>query len=172
MMKKHRKTARPASPDWFEIEEKILIHQVGGSNIKAYLDKERYYATISTILIRKLNDKLNLRYLLAIINSSLIRYWYKKQAVTSTVKLSELRRIPIFDININDSKQSKIYAQLITLVDKIQELFKKENKMEEHTDSYNNLKKKIKEVNENINDNIFRLYGLTDKEKSEVLNIK
>ncbi|MDD5132971.1 MAG: TaqI-like C-terminal specificity domain-containing protein [Candidatus Nanoarchaeia archaeon] len=161
-MLENRKTARPASKNWFETNEKIIIHQVGGSNIKGYLDTDKYYATISTILIKKnKNTPFDLRYVLGILNSSLIRYWYKKQSVTSTVKLSEIRRIPIFNIDLNNKLEKYIYTQIIRYVNKIQTL-KKMNKIKDKTDEYD---KKIDNL-------VFNLYNLNKQERNCILNLK
>ena len=157
-MIKHRKTARPASKDWFEIKEKIIIHQVGGAKIKACIDTNNYYATISTILIRKLSNNLSLKYLLSIINSKLIGYWYKKQSVTSTVKVSEIRRMPIKVLHL-DKQQP-----LIKLVDSMLSLNKQfqEEKNEEHKKK---IKKEIEKTDQQIDDLVYQLYGITEEEK-------
>jgi len=164
-MIKHRKTARPASLDWFEINEKIIIHQVGGSNIKAYLDKESYYATISTIIIRKYPNSLyDLRYVLAILNSSLIKHWYKKQAVTSTVKVSELRRIPMHSVKGN--LEQKIYSRLLMLVENIQTIKDKFLQLKDKkTDEKVRLEKEIEKLDSEIDEEVYKLYGITDEEK-------
>ena len=123
-MIEHRKTARPASPDWFEIPEKILIHQVGGAKIKACLDLDMYYSTISTIVMRPLSKEYDLKFILALLNSKLMSYWYKNQSVTSTVKVDELRKIPVQIIK-NNKKKKNCYKNLIHLSKKISGLYKR-----------------------------------------------
>jgi len=117
-MTQHRKTARPASPDWFDIPEKILVHQVGGAKIKACLDLDQCYCTISTIVIRPLDKGYNLKFILPILNSKLISFWYKNQSVTSTVKVDELRKIPVPLIK-NNQKINKLSSTLISSSEKI-----------------------------------------------------
>ena len=160
MMKKHRKTARPASKDWFEIDEKIVIHQVGGAKIKACLDIDSYYATISTILIKRLNNFLNLKYLLSIINSKLIAYWYKKQSVTSTVKVSEIRRMPI-KISTPERQQPfiKLVDRMLSLNKQLQEIGDKK------TAQTAKLDEEIRKTDKEIDELVYKLYNVTEAEK-------
>ncbi len=125
-MIQHRKTARPASSDWFEIPKKILVHQVGGAKIKACLDLDQYFSTISTIIIRPLNKEYDLYFILALLNSKLISYWYKNQSVTSTVKVEELRKIPIPIIKLN-RKIKECYNNLLHLSNNIYNLYRSMN---------------------------------------------
>ena len=159
-MIKHRTTARPASKDWFEIEEKIVIHQVGGAKMKASIDTNNYYATISTILIRKISNYLSLKYLLSIINSKLIGYWYKKQSVTSTVKVSEIRRMPIKIISLEKQQP------LIKLVDLMLSLNKSLNELKDKsTDEKARIEADIKKTDQEIDELVYKLYGMTEAEK-------
>ena len=135
--------------DIFESEEKLLFRRVSESLIFTY-DNEQYFA-LNTLVVVNLRDtsKLNLKFLLALLNSRLLNYIYKNKfkstkKVFSEIQAKSVAKLPI--VNIPLEKQSNI----IKIVDEI--IYK--NRCEIDT-------KKLEEYIDKI---VYELYGLSEEE--------
>lgn len=70
--------------------------------IAAY-DNDNIHGLYTCSVITKKNDcKLDLKYILCILNSKLINYWYKFYDTDIEIKLSSMKQIPIPEIEIKD----------------------------------------------------------------------
>ena len=92
---------RSRTPDVFE-ENKIMIQRItGGSKpIKAAFDNSGYYNKESILNLQLLSDEFSYYYILALLNSSTINWFYKQKFTNNsklTVNLSKeyLEQIPI-----------------------------------------------------------------------------
>ena len=137
------------------VGERILIRQIPNKLpycIKASYTNEHFYNDINSMVIFNSN-KYDLKYILAILNSKLISFWFANKLdklqrnIFPQFKVNELANFPIFNIDINN----QIYKELIKLVDNI----------------YNN--KKFDTNNNKIDQLVYKLYNLT---KSEITNIE
>lgn len=108
------------------------------------------------------------KYLLAILNSALITYFYKN--ISSTYRGGYLRFIyqylitlPIRTINFNDPADVARHDKMVSLVDQMIDLNKKlaESKMPQTTEILN---RQIDLTDERIDQLVYELYGLTDEE--------
>ena len=106
-------------------------------------------------------------------NSKLIAYWYKKQSVTSTVKVSEIRRIPIKLLDLKNKTELEKYQKVIeatkeiaSLKDDLCGLFDKMTNSRSETE-----RKLTQKINE-LDSQIYSLYGLNEEQvnivKSEI----
>lgn len=92
-----------ARPEEVFINDKILIQRIsgGGMPIKAYLDKKQYYAYASlNILQLKDNTAYSLEYILALLNSKLLNWFYtnnfsNKSNLTVNISKTFLEKLPI-----------------------------------------------------------------------------
>jgi len=106
-------------------------------------------------LIPKDNVNLNLLYLLGLLNSKLIDFYYKNKFKSTHVGggYLDLRGVQIkkLPIKLPSEKQSK---RIKELVERIME-FHKQGKSEQQ----------IKNVDYEIDEEVYKLYGITDEEK-------
>lgn len=102
--------------------EKIILREITGKYPKSLLatyTNEDYLFNMSNIAILPKNSQINLKYILAIISSSLLSYFFIKNTAKSVRKmfpkiiLNDLRKFPIK--LIDQSKQN----EFVTLIDKI-----------------------------------------------------
>ncbi|MGL4377305.1 MAG: TaqI-like C-terminal specificity domain-containing protein, partial [Microcoleaceae cyanobacterium] len=95
---------------------KILIRQTS-DKIRGYYDEEKFYCQNSLFIIT--SDSINLKYLLALLNSKLINFYYgiknpQKGKVFAEIKPSVIKEIPIIiDINPRDLKYIKLLVEQI-----------------------------------------------------------
>ena len=149
----------------FGKKKKILIARVT-RKLQCAIDKEGRFVGKATILFNYDNDE---NYLLGILNSKLINYWYSKKYETTHMAsrylrfdIPYLKQIPITEIPVLNKKT------FIDLVDKILKITKE---LSEHDaqagDDYliNSTKQaKVKEYECQIDQMVYKLYDLTDDE--------
>ncbi|OFY95547.1 MAG: hypothetical protein A3K10_00935 [Bacteroidetes bacterium RIFCSPLOWO2_12_FULL_31_6] len=143
---------RARTKEIFEAKEKLLIQRITGGNkpIKVAYDNNQLYNKESiNNLILKEDTPFKIKYILGLLNSNLVNWFYTNQFTnqsTLTVNLSKEYLVQIPIANLNDKQQDKI----VQIVDKVLEM-KKSNK-----DS-SSLEKQINEM-------IYKLYDLTEEE--------
>ncbi|HLD42914.1 MAG TPA: N-6 DNA methylase [Candidatus Nanoarchaeia archaeon] len=153
---------RGKTPDLFEKPEKILTQHVSGRIIAA-LDCDEYYA-LQTINLIFSKGKISNKYLLALLNSKLINFYYDSyfnmgSEFTTAVATENLDLLPIKQI---PEKQQPI----IKLADKMISLNKNLNGLKDkQTDEKARLEKEIQKLDSEIDEEVYKLYGITEEEK-------
>jgi hypothetical protein len=89
--------------DIFE-QEKLIVRQILGKRIVTTFDDENYYTDQTTYVINKKTDKTDLHYLLTILNSKIIYYYFSNifsdnKTTFPKVKRSQLLELPIVELN-------------------------------------------------------------------------
>ncbi|HEC1708544.1 TPA: Eco57I restriction-modification methylase domain-containing protein [Campylobacter coli] len=135
---------------FFESGEKIVSVRKCIEPIFSYLNNEAY-VMLSLNVIK--TQRINVKYLTAILNSKLVAFWLKHkgkmQGNNYQIDKEPLLNIPIVTIN---SKNQKIADELINLVDEI--LKAKEQDKNANT----------QELENKINSLVYKLYNLTEDE--------
>ncbi len=136
----------------FLAKEKILLPRKSMQIYCAY-DDEQYFCLNTAYVCLLKNDNYKLRFILAILNSKLINYCYSKLFFGWQITIPALNCIGIPDIQL--SKQD----EFIVIVDKILSITKSADYLT------NSLKlDKVKEYEDQINQMVYKLYGLTKEE--------
>ena len=145
-------------------KRKIVIGRLN-KHIKAALDGGEYSVGKATILVLK--DGINEKYVLGVLNSNLLDFYYKL-LFTSThmgggyvsYDISYLKWLPIK--LPSEQEQRKI----IELVDKTIELNKELYKFgDKKTERRDNIESNIDRLNNQIENLIYKIYGITEEEK-------
>jgi type I restriction-modification system DNA methylase subunit len=158
-MKQHRKTARPGESSRFE-NEKILVARMGKNLIATY-DQGGLYVKDAMLLVKK--DDYSLKYILALVNSKLLNYYYREFFVTIDVLKNALLSIPISKIEFSKDSDKKTHEEIVSLVDKMLSLHKQLN--ESNFDSEKEpIERQIKATDKKIDRLVYQLYGLTEEE--------
>lgn len=153
----------------FLVKEKIIVRQTSDSLIGAF-DSQQYFTLDTTHLI--IPNKCNPKYILGLINSSLINFYYKVLVpetgkTFAEVKIINLKQLPIYPPSPEEIKN------LVPLVD---EMLKLNNELQEE------LKSTFKWLNnsfdvDKLSKKLSKYYELNEKEflnelKSKGVNIK
>lgn len=141
----------PHNRERFEVKEKIVTQRVNSSMqlLVAYDNQQSYFLdTVNVSKPETLRDGFSLKYILALLNSKLINYWYCYKYRMPTVGLYELHTIPVRKPN------KDVQERIIDLVDNVLK-GKVENK-------------EIREYTDEINELVFDTYGLTRDEKEYI----
>ncbi len=103
-MIKERPTARPGSAERFEVSEKLIVYRFLNKDnlIAGVYDNEQFYSLGSTYIVSaRVDNTLNMLYLLAIINSRLIAYYNARRFSGVKITLTELTQLPIHTIRFH-----------------------------------------------------------------------
>ena len=145
---KYGKNLMYPSNEEIMLQDKIFLRQTS-SDIKATLDTEKYYCQNSVFLI--FSKIINLKFLLGLLNSKLIGFYYKTNNPQTGKIFAEIKPVVIKSIPIPDIS-AELQQPIITLVDQILSA-KKENPAADTS-----------ELEREIDLLVYGLYGLTEEE--------
>ena len=162
LVRSYGKQGRSLPPEWIFTEPKILVQRTMRGmkrKLNGTYDEQAYYNLnrLSNVLVQ--DKRISTKYVLAILNSSLMDYYFQNAFTEYEVKPYHLKKLPI-KIAATD-----LQNELIELVDEISTLTHEC----EHEDSESIkkiLKEKIGTADKHINDKVCELYGfVTDEDK-------
>ena len=160
----------------FEQKQKILTQHVSGK-IVATLDEENYFAlqTINLVLAKE-RTKLSLKYILALLNSSLLNFYYDKyfnmgSEFTTAVSTENLDTLPIHNIDFSDKLEKKVHDEIVTKVNEMLSFNERINELnDKKTDEWLKLEEEIKRIDKEINGLVYSIYEINEKEKVIIEN--
>jgi hypothetical protein len=160
-MRVHRKTARPGTADRFE-QPKVLIRDTGNA-LQGTFDDELYYVKDVLVLLDVDRNAQKLKFLLGLLNSRLMKFYYETSFPTLHVQRDELASLPIRTIDFSNPEEVAQHDKLVALVENMLELQKKhhEARMERDKELY---ERQIKIVDAQIDKLVYNLYGLMEEE--------
>ncbi|MEK7169492.1 MAG: N-6 DNA methylase [Patescibacteria group bacterium] len=125
-----------------------------------YYTEEPYYGSRALNFIK--TDRINLKYLTGILNSKISYFWLKNRG-KQLGDLLQIDKGPLLDIPIciGDKEQQK---RTIDLVDKMTLLSKEFYSAEENSNEWERLKSEIGRTDKKIDEDVYKLYGLTEEE--------
>ena len=142
------------------------------TDLAAYLDREDnyYFVNVTTGGFGLTNDEKtgNLQYLCALLNSRLLDFYFKRIATTFhggyfAANKQYIGQLPIYPINFSDIIDKVRHDKMVALAEQVLSLNKQLSKAKTPNEK-TRLNRKIKVTNNQINQLVYELYGLTDKE--------
>lgn len=149
---------RPREERLFIAKEKLLL-QRRSPNLVATLDDEQFY-TLNTLYIlipRENNKEVSLKYILALLNSSLMNWVYRKTWLGWQVTIPALDILPIKLVSL------EVQQQLCDLVDKILTL--NEQLDDASHDQQEAMQEAISEIDRKIDEKVFEIYQIDKEDK-------
>ncbi len=149
-----------ARDERFFLGEKIIaLRKCPSRPIFTYTDFDCYVS--ATFYVIK-TERLNQKYLTGLLNSSLIKYWLKNKGKMQGSNF-QIDKEPLLNLPLLKPDE-KSQEQVAQLVDKVIELYQKFRDTSTNTDKWHSLKSEIEKVERQIDDAIYKLYGLINKE--------
>jgi hypothetical protein len=149
----------------FLTKEKLIFRRVS-KRLIATLDSEQFYGLHTLVVMNlKPNADIDLRYILAIFNSKLMTYYYRKVFASTKTIFSEIgaRQVEQLPIRITSHDLEK---NAIDLVDRMLFLNRKLKDMGgKLTDERERLVNEINQTDKNIENLVCKIYQLSDEEK-------
>ncbi len=124
---------RPQNMDKFEIAEKIILPDIANRG-ECYLDIEQRWILDTAYAIVPLQEqKINIRFLLGILNSPLLTYFLKETGTALRggyfrMKTAYLNPFPITPINFDIPEEKARHDKMVLLVERMLDLHKKNPK--------------------------------------------
>jgi hypothetical protein len=159
-MTRNRKTARPGDAVRFETE-KIIVARMGKALIATY-DSGGLYVKDAMLLLSK-DKSHSLRYLLGLINSRLLNYFYQEFFVTIDVLKNALLSLPIRRINFTDPTDKARHDKMVQLVESMLALHKHKAVARTQAEQ-EQIQRQIDATDRQIDTLVYELYGLTADE--------
>jgi hypothetical protein len=147
--------------------EKIVVPELAASNRFAIVSAAEFYVdTVCGITLRS-DVMLSLKYLLGVLNSRLVEWFYKQTTVPKAsgfyiYKTMFLKEIPIRTIDFDDPVDAALHGEIVTLVEQV--LDQGEELPLTSASRKADLETQIGEIDEKIDALIYELYGLTEEE--------
>jgi len=164
---------RARQSEWFEDKQKII-----GVRKTRYpkfaVVPEPYYADQSVIIVRlTIHKQFSPYFLTAILNSKVGHFWLfqqKRHGGQLQIDKEVLLHLPIPHIDFSKPDDKQIHDELVTLVGKIQILIgklaeSKEKGEDIFGDEGRELESEIDETGQRIDQLVYQLYAITDKER-------
>ncbi len=157
---------RPQNLDRFEVSEKIVLPDVANKG-SCYLDRQgKWLLDTAYAIVLKPNANLNLRFVIALLNSPLLNCYLKETGTPLRggyfrMKTAYLNPFPVCEINFSNPEEISKYDKIIGLVDQLLDLYKT------FTDSktgQEQIQRRLKVIENQINMLIFQLYNFTEEE--------
>ena len=146
--------------------QKIILAKLA-LRVEGFLDEKGVYASINTNCIHTPNKEYSIEYLAGLVNSKLLSFIYSE--LFSGLKMGggyfqfqapQIRILPIS--TASKEKQDQIGV----LVRKISLLYEKLNQIKDkQTDQKAQLEKEIQKLDNEIDEEVYKLYGITEEEK-------
>nr|WP_307906420.1 TaqI-like C-terminal specificity domain-containing protein [Clostridium botulinum] len=127
---------------------KILVRKTGNEIIAAY-DAEGIIIEQSLYGIINLKESFSYKYILGILNSQLINWYYKNYLVTNKESTPQLKKYRLNKIPIKNCNRN-VQGEIEILVDKVVRTLKNKNVKE--TEYYYKM----------LNQKVFSIYGIND----------
>ncbi len=162
-MRSHRKTARPGERERFECP-KILIRDTSYT-IRATYDEDNFYAK-DVLILHTPQRPCSLKYLLSILNSTLMAFYYNSRYTSIHVNRNETLNLPIRPIDFDNPDEKAVHDALATLAQRMLDLHQRlAAKGDVHDNEREQIERDIARTDREIDDLVYDLYGLTAQER-------
>lgn len=131
--------------------ERILIRETGNRITALYLDKEEFQQNRSLYSIKINNDDFLIKYVLSILNSRVIQFYYQNKFAANTdifpkIRIGQVKLLPVKKISLKEQKYFVGKAdQMLSLNKELQELSNKFQRMLEREFGLESLSKKLQD---------------------------
>ena len=149
------------------LNDKLMIRQTG-DRLYATIDTNKYYHLNNIHSFNLKDTNLSIKYILALLNSKLMSAYYllitlEKGRVMAQTDIETLEKLPIKPLP--EPQQQP----LIKLVDKMLSLNKRLNEIgDKKTDERAKIEEEIKKTDAEINELVYKIYGITAEEKKVI----
>jgi len=160
--------AEPRYSAHYDAPVKIIIRQTGDSLI-ATLDNSQFVVRDNLYTIIPRNDYCDLRYVLGLLNSRLLSWFYQKSInpekgeALAQVKRGHIAQLPIHCVGLSNIQDKARHDRMVEMVEQMLALNKQlaiTNTIHEKTA----LQRQIDATDRQIDQLVYELYGLTDEE--------
>ena len=165
--KRENITGRTTDEKKLGARPKILIRKTGDRLI-ATLDNSNLFPEQSLYFLFNKKSRAKYEFILGLINSKFCNFYYTNELITNRKSIAQLKkvhldRLPIPQMNFLDPMDKESHDRVVKQVEKILELKKKAKKARSPLEK-TQLERQIKATDNQIDQLVYELYGLSGKE--------
>jgi len=154
-------------------KEKIFFRRVSDRLVAAYDDRQFYALNTLVVMNKKDGIFYDLKFILGLFNSKLLNYYYcsflkSTKKVFSEIQARQVYQLPIKMLDLSLEKDKKKHSLIKTMVQNIIDLNKQLQIIPENTNKWHKLKEEIERLDRKIDEEVYKLYGLTEGEVKAV----
>lgn len=158
---------RPAAN--FDAAEKIVMRQTGDSLIAAFDNQQHLCLNNMHVLTPKDELEYNLKFILGIVNSELMNWYYQsinpeKGEALAEVKKTVVANLPLKTIDFKNPTEKAHHDEIVRHVDTLLKLHAERQATTLPT-RLEQIDARIHHSEQRINDIVYMLYGITDEER-------
>jgi len=167
-----RNLSRPRKPYLFN-GERLLVRQIPSKPpcciLACYVNENLINDNNSMIIRKHPEDEHNIKYIMGIVNSKLISFWFintfgkLQRKVFPQFKIKELSQFPIHRIYFDDPLDKTLHNKIVKLVDSMLDLHKKLAATKIPTDK-TRIQRQVATTDKQTDKLVYDLYGLTEEE--------
>ena len=160
--KKENITGRTTDKEKLGYIPKILIRKTGNS-FMATFDESGFFPEQSLYFLFNNKSNLDNKFLLGLINSKLLNFYYQNKLVTNKKSIAQIKKIDLDKLPIyNKPKEKAQHDRIVSLVEQMLELNKKVRTLQGHEKTV--VERQIESTDKEIDKLVYELYALTDDE--------
>jgi len=164
LMTKGKSTARPGEPDRFERDKLVISRMAHG--LVATLDERKFY--IKDALLAGLpRNGYDLRFLLGLLNSRALNFWYLSTFTSVDTHRNELMRLPIPKLDLSRSTDKDRHDGIVKLVDRMLDLMPRVQKAKTDAERQT-MEPAVRATDQAIDKLVYELFQMTQEEISLV----
>jgi hypothetical protein len=133
------------------------------SKLGGTIDYDSYYVKDVLILTKRTETEFGLEYVLGLLNSKLMRYYYETSFPTIHVQNKELGSLPFKSIDFANTKEKIKHDEIVNYVEQMLESKKKLATAKTEAEA-NRLEMLCAGIDRKIDEAVYELYGLTEEE--------
>jgi hypothetical protein len=149
----------------FERSEKLLVQAIRNLSLTrrvvATLDRERLYADHTLNVLYTVDDLVSIRAVLAVLNSTLVNWYFRKKHIDINIKGVYLTAVPLPRALTDSSGASTAAPRLAELADSLLSLRTQGVQVRTAEDA-SRLQRQAESVDRQIDRLVYELYGLSD----------
>ena len=162
------KLQRARDENIFLADEKLIMQRIGGILITSYDDKQYYTFNSVNNLLLKEGSKYSLKFILALLNSRLLKFYYIKNftnnsSLTVNIPKTYLDKLPLKKINFKIKTDKSAHDKIVSLVEQMLET-KKEIKSAKTDKDKTYSERKCSSLDTAIDNEVYKLYDLKEEE--------
>ncbi len=160
------------SPEFLYLNEKIIYRQTA-DRIIATIDSQKFLLdkTVHLVALKEKFSKIDMKYLLAILNSKLLTYIYRgitgeEGATFAQVKTFNMKSLPIVLSEDLGPARTQIYDELIRSAGEMLRLTDELNKLpDKDTNAAMRIQEQLNRIDVEIDQMVYKLYDISEEEK-------
>jgi hypothetical protein len=154
--------------------DRLLVRQIPSKPpylVHAVFTDEKAFNDINSMVVFEPTGGISLKYLLGLINSRLLSSWFLRsfdklqRKIFPQFKVKELALFPVRPVNLLNHAEKTIHDRMVSLVDNMLDLNKKKHSGKLAPSQIDRLDREIAATNQEIDELVYELYGITDEER-------